>query len=531
MNRARIGNMLLLSALTAFALGFAAWQRDPWWHGMPDASRIVFAGTALALWFALCLGLPYPRRAASSLKDGDAVPILWASQTGFATQLAEHSAALLETAGIASHVAPLDTTGIASLKRHRRVLVVASTTGEGDPPDHALGCVPLLRGADLTGLHYAVLALGDHRYTHFCAYGRQLDDALRQAGATPLFDHIEVDAGDPAALRHWQQQLGQAFGGTSIPDWVAPEYQRWRLAARECLNPGGLGAPVHRLWLEIPADEHVEWRAGDIAEIGPRHSPETIDSWLAEHGLDGRAEVRVPGKAGTRHFADLLAGMRLPVSGDIAGRTPQAIADTLEPLPHREYSIASIPSENELQLLVREMYDELGRPGLGSGWLTRHAGIGDGIELRIRGNPCFHPPDPARPMILIGNGTGIAGLRAHLAARAAAGIGDNWLLFGERQAAHDTHFADDLRQWQAAGLLARFDAVHSRDGGEHRYVQDALRAQSARLRQWVENDAAIYVCGSLRGMAPAVDAVIEAALGATLRQQLLAEGRYRRDVY
>jgi len=83
----------------------------------------------------------------------------------------------------------------------------------------------------------------------------------------------------------------------------------------------------------------------------------------------------------------------------------------------------------------------------------------------------------------------------------------------------------------ANGTLARLDAVFSRDGGAHRYVQDRLLAEAATLRQWVEEGATILVCGSLQGMAPAVDAVIEQVLGADGKEALLLAGRYRRDVY
>jgi sulfite reductase (NADPH) flavoprotein alpha-component len=44
-----------------------------------------------------------------------------------------------------------------------------------------------------------VLALGDRSYGHFCGFGHQLDQWLRQHGAHPLFDAIEVDNADPAA--------------------------------------------------------------------------------------------------------------------------------------------------------------------------------------------------------------------------------------------------------------------------------------------------------------------------------------------
>ena len=177
------------------------------------------------------------------------------------------------------------------------------------------------------------------------------------------------------------------------------------------------------------------------------------------------------------------------------------------------------------------MHHADGTAGLGSGWLCRHAQPGDAIALRIRRNPNFHPPAADVPMILIGNGTGLAGLRAHLKARALAGATRNWLLFGERQRAHDAFLADELAAWQAQGLLPHLDLTFSRDGDAHRYVQHALASHANRLRQWVDEGAAVYVCGSLAGMAPDVDATLRRILGEDKIEALRTAGRYRRDVY
>jgi sulfite reductase (NADPH) flavoprotein alpha-component len=51
------------------------------------------------------------------------------------------------------------------------------------------------------------------------------------------------------------------------------------------------------------------------------------------------------------------------------------------------------------------------------------------------------------------------------------------------------------------------------------------------LQQWVADGAAIYVCGSLAGMASGVDAVLREVLGEATLAALAAEGRYCRDVY
>ena len=58
-----------------------------------------------------------------------------------------------------------------------------------------------------------------------------------------------------------------------------------------------------------------------------------------------------------------------------------------------------------------------------------------------------------------------------------------------------------------------------------------LLAQAARLRRWVDDGATVLVCGSLQGMAPAVDAVIAQALGSQCKEPLVMQRRYRRDVY
>jgi len=112
-----------------------------------------------------------------------------------------------------------------------------------------------------------------------------------------------------------------------------------------------------------------------------------------------------------------------------------------------------------------------------------------------------------------------------------AGATRNWLLFGERNRARDFFHGNELLAWQAQGFLPRLDLAFSRDGGEHRYVQHLVQAHGDELRRWVDEGAAIYVCGSLAGMAPGVDAALRGTLGDEAVERLLAEGRYRRDVY
>ncbi len=476
--------------------------------------RWIVAACVVLAWLLLC-GWAWRRarcrqtHAAAALQGLDTPPsqdamlVAYASQTGYAEALAGQTADALRAGGLTVRVAPLGQLDVARLAGYRRILFVASTYGEGDPPDAAAAfagqamqapareaspiqhAAPAHSGepakpaasAPLAGVQYAVLALGDSDYAHFCGFGHRLDDWLHTQGAAPLFDLVEVDDGDPAALRHWQHHLGLLAGRSDLPDWQAPAYESWRLARRELLNPGSQGGPCYLLTLTPPDTGAPVWQAGDIAEIGPR---------LARGG---------------------------PLQ------------------PHREYSIASLPADGALQLLVRQMRSADGGLGLGSGWLTHIAHPGDEIALRVRSNRNFHAPDDDRPLILIGNGTGLAGLRALIKARLAAGHRRNWLVFGERNAAHDGFCREEIEAWRHTGMLARVDTVYSRDQAERRYVQHCLLEQAHRVQAWVDDGAAIYVCGSLQGMAGGVDAALRQTLGDERLQAMLHDGRYRRDVY
>ena len=500
------------------------------WMLYLDRRRKQRAARALAR--SVDVGAPTATGNTTADVDTNEILITHASQTGTAERLAWLTAAALQEAGCAVEVQPLGKVDPAALTNGRRVLFVVSTFGEGEAPDAGRAFVRKMRGdaRALSALRYGVLALGDRGYgDSYCGFGRTLDQWLHHAGARPLFDRIEVDGDDAGALRHWQHHIGQRCGRADLPDWSAPLYGQWRLAERKLLNAGSPGGPAFHLALVAEAAADMDWQAGDIAEIGPRHATATVAAWLADSDLDGDARVQCDGRADT--LAAVIARSQLPEADNVRGHTPQQLVDALKPLPHREYSIASLPDDGSLQLLVRQMRSPDGRLGSGSGWLTDHAAHGGTLDLRIRSNPSFHPPADDRPVLLVGNGTGLAGLRAVLKARIKAGQLRNWLVFGERSAAHDGFHRDELERWRDAGQLQRLDLVYSRDQAQRRYVQHLLGEAADDLRHWLGDDGAVYVCGSLEGMAPAVDAVLADIFGVEALEAMAADGRYRRDVY
>jgi sulfite reductase (NADPH) flavoprotein alpha-component len=462
--------------------------------------------------------------------DASAWLIGFASQSGFAEQLAWQTAGQLQAAGVPTRVQPLASVSEQDLLNTQNALFVVSTFGDGEAPDSARGFERkvLGRALSLDNLKYAVLGLGDRQYPHFCGFAKRLHGWLAEHGGNTLFAPVEVDSGDSYALRHWQQQLGQLIGQAPVDLWQAPAYDNWTLNQRELLNPDSSGSGVYLLGLTPPQPN--SWLAGDLVEVLPRNCAWAIEFFLDGLGLDGSATVQLDGL--TETLTQALASRQLPENrAHLVGLHAQALVDALVPLAMREYSIASIASDGQLELLVRQERHPDGSLGIGSGWLTEHAPVGSAISLRVRRNSGFHLPAEPCPLILLGNGTGLAGLRSLLKARIADGQQDNWLIFGERNAEHDFYCKDELQEWLTAGDLRRLDLAFSRDQIEKIYVQDRLRQQAERLKQWLADGASIYICGSLQGMASGVDQVLNEVLGAEVVERLIEQGRYRRDVY
>ena len=173
--------------------------------------RMLAAAALVLLYLAMCGAIVVAQRrrrrqaardAASLAGGGATLLVAYASQTGSAEQLAWQTARSLHAAGIATRVVPLSELGEDALCQAERMLFIVSTYGEGDPPDDASLFAGrwLGRALPLSKLHHGLLALGDSQYVRFCGFGRALDQWLVQCGARPMFDRVEMDNGDEAAL-------------------------------------------------------------------------------------------------------------------------------------------------------------------------------------------------------------------------------------------------------------------------------------------------------------------------------------------
>ncbi|MCU4377668.1 sulfite reductase flavoprotein subunit alpha [Acinetobacter haemolyticus] len=461
--------------------------------------------------------------------DPNATPwlISYASQTGVAEQLAWRTATSLQEAQQPTTVKPIQQLTEQDLQQAQQVLFVVSTYGTGEAPDLATSFSKKLmqQSLDLAHLKYAVLALGSKEYPDsYCRFGYVVDAWLKQCKAQALFDLVEVDNANNEDIQRWNQALSVVTQHELHAMNIEKVFDQWTLTERKLLNPNSLGNAAYNIELRAPYD--ITWHAGDIAEIQPANSLIEIQNFLIKYQIPAQAEI----KSLNLTIEQALWNKNLRIEIDQIDDLETLVAQ-LPTLPTREYSIASIPSQQLLRLVVRQKYDANGELGLGSGWLTEFAQLKQTIALRIRTNESFHLIDDNRPIICIGNGTGIAGLMSLLQQRNRQNYTANWLIFGERQHQCDFFYEETIQAWLNMGSLQRLDLAFSRDQEQRRYVQDVLREHADELKNWIEQGAVIYVCGSIEGMATGVDQALNDILGEEAVDELRQTQRYRRDVY
>ena len=115
------------------------------------------------------------------------------------------------------------------------------------------------------------------------------------------------------------------------------------------------------------------------------------------------------------------------------------------------------------------------------------------------------PTDSSQPIIMIGPGTGVAPMRALLQERShqrktlKQKVGPNILYFGCKKQSLDFIYEDELRSFQAEGVLDKLHLAFSRDQSKKVYVQHLLLEKGEETWQMVDGEGAhIYVCGGVK---------------------------------
>lgn len=246
----------------------------------------------------------------SVVAGGCEVHVLYASQTGNAERLAKKLGALLTEHGHRSTVWAMREVKVAQLKKMGFVCVIASTHGEGEPPDNGRALHELLHSArapKLDGMRYAVLSLGDCSYPLFCQTGIDFDQRFAALGAQRLRDRVDCDVDYDDAAAQWMNDLVRIFGSAAAPhvQVVAQEervpavvYSRahpWQATVLENTNLNGRGSDRETRHIALSLDgSSLVYEPGDCIGIFPHNDPALVQDILDVLDWDGDAVVALP---------------------------------------------------------------------------------------------------------------------------------------------------------------------------------------------------------------------------------------------
>jgi len=125
--------------------------------------------------------------------------ILFGSQSGTAETFAEELAEEAKTYGFASQVVDLEDYDPEDIGKEKCLVLLLATFGEGEPTDNAVSFYEWIMKTDAReegyakDVPYAVFALGNRQYEHFCNVGRNVDFNLHKFGGIRLCPHGEGD--------------------------------------------------------------------------------------------------------------------------------------------------------------------------------------------------------------------------------------------------------------------------------------------------------------------------------------------------
>jgi sulfite reductase (NADPH) flavoprotein alpha-component len=519
--------------------------------------------------------------------------IVYATESGNSERLANDAAKAARKQGLKPTVVDMADLELAMLAKAKRLIVIAATWGEGEPPARAARAYAELMGEGapkLEGVEYSVLALGDSAYADFCTIGQKIDARLEALGAKRVADRVDCDLDFEKPAAEWTDKALKAL--------APPEAARGTVIAvdfsarpQPAADTGPVEAEVSA-WINLNSSRsdketiHLElafdgsapaYKPGDSLDLYTENDPAYVDELLKSAGLSSdeglRTEFLKSRDVTTLSFKSLenyaaTTGHQYVKSliesgeakGWIAGRqlvdlveqfpislSAEQLRGLTRPLAPRAYSIASSRREvgEEAHLLVSAVrYESFGRgrKGVASNFVAERLKKGARVRAKLKPNKHFALPAPERDIIMVGPGTGVAPFRAFVQERRATGAkGRNWLFFGDRHFTHD--FLYQL-EWQDAlkdGALARMDVAFSRDTPQKIYVQNKLWERRRDLIEWIENGAYFYVCGDAKAMAKDVRSTLVRAyadvksVSPEIAEQALARlesnRRYLQDVY
>ena len=342
------------------------------------------------------------------------ITLISASQTGNARRVAEALRDDLLAAKLNVNLVNAGDYKFKQIASEKLLVIVASTQGEGEPPEEAVALHKFLfskKAPKLDGTAFAVLGLGDTSYEFFCQAGKDFDSKLAELGGERLLDRVDADVEYQAAASEWRArvvetlksrvpkdsptQAAVAATGAVNEIYTSPYSKEAPLTASLSVNQKITGRnsekDVRHIEIDL-GDSGLRYQPGDALGVWYQNDPELVKELVELLWLKGDESVTVDGKTlplsealqwhfeltvNTANIVENYATLTrsetlLPLVGDkaklqhYASTTPivdmvrfspaqldaQALIDLLRPLTPRLYSIASSQSEVESEVHV-----------------------------------------------------------------------------------------------------------------------------------------------------------------------------------
>jgi len=496
---------------------------------------------------------------AAPAHPAEPVTILYASESGNCERLANDFAKTARKNGLKPTLVDMADLDLATLPAVKRLVVIAATWGEGDPPARAVRAFGELmsdNAPSLDGVEFGVLALGDTAYVEFCVIGKKIDERLEKLGAKRLVNRIDCDLDFAEPAGRWIADAVKTFAPADAASskvievdftkpTTSPNLDIVEAEITEHINLNSSSSDKETIHLALSFDGVAPaYEPGDSLDVYAENDPAYVDELLKLSGLSGDDKLRgeltrsrdvttlslktietyaaqtghqyvkaliADGQAREwivgRQLIDLIATFPIALTAEHL----RAVTRTLAP---RAYSIASSRREvgEEAHLLVSAVrYETHGRArkGVASNFMAERLKRGSRVRVKLRPNRHFALPAANRDIIMVGPGTGVAPFRAFVQERRAAeATGRSWLFFGDRQFTHDFLYQLDWQEALKEGGLTRMDVAFSRDRPEKIYVQHKMWEQRRDLVEWLDGGAMFYVCGDAKSMAKDVRATL-----------------------
>lgn len=146
----------------------------------------------------------------SQVSESDPVWILYGTHTGNCEKLAKQSAKRITALALEAKVFDMGCFKVRDLRNIKKLLIIVSTDGEGEPPAQAEELLEFLHSSkapELKHIVYSVLALGDTSYTQFCETGKDFDVVLEKLGAGRINNRIDCDVDFEDDYERWIKEI------------------------------------------------------------------------------------------------------------------------------------------------------------------------------------------------------------------------------------------------------------------------------------------------------------------------------------